>query len=113
MKLTNLGLIGTSIVAVALAAPAAAEKLAWTDIDHVRSATVYAADLDLTRESDAQVLYQRIEDAAQSLCMTELTFDTKTHRRQCVESAIDRAIDRANAPQLSAIHSQSERVARL
>jgi len=113
MKFTNLGLIGVSIVAVALVAPAAAEGLAWPDVDHVRRATVYAADLDLARESDARTLYERIEDAAQSLCMTELTFDTKTNRRRCVESAIEGAIDRANVPLLTSIHQRRERVGRL
>ena len=113
MKFTNIGLLGISFVAAALVAPASVERLAWTDVDHVRSATVYVADLDLGRESDARILYERIEDAAQSLCMTELTFDTKTNRRQCVESAIAGAIDRANVPLLTSIHQRRERADRL
>ena len=111
-RFKSFGLIGTAIVAVALAAPASAERLR-PDVDHVRTATVYVADLDLARESDARVLYARIQDAAQSLCMTELTFAAKTRQRQCVESAIDRAVDRVNVPALTAVHLRREPVARL
>ena len=82
-----------------------------------RSATVRVADLDLTSEGDARILYERIGYAARSLCRAnEFSFDTRKafHRRQCVENAIAKAVDRAGAPLLTAIHlQQREQVAQL
>ena len=106
----TLGLIGAlSIVATAAAAEAPAS--------YQRSASVYVADLDLARVADAYVLYERIDYAARSICAAdELSFDVKKRRhwRECVESAVTGAVNRANAPVLTAIHLQRrEQLARL
>jgi len=82
-----------------------------------RSAIVRVADLDLTREPDARVLYQRIGRAARAVCRAdEFSADPRKglHSRQCREAAISDAVARADAPLLTAIHLQErEQVARL
>ena len=82
-----------------------------------RTATVHVADLDLTRERDARIVYERIEYAARAICTAnELSFDTKkrVERRRCIEGAVASAVQSANAPLLSAIHLQRrEQLARL
>lgn len=108
----------TYSVLFAIAAVTAATATAGPRISHYeRSATVYVADLDLATEPDAQALYERIGHAARSICTAdELSFDNKKrhHWRECVETAVARAVDRANAPLLMAIHlQQREQVAKL
>ena len=83
----------------------------------VRTATVHAADIDVTSVPDVRVLYERIRYAAQAICTPdESSFDAMrtSHRRQCVRSAIDDAIDGAGTPLLTAIHREhSNRMAQL
>ena len=82
-----------------------------------RSATIHVADLDLTRERDARVLYERISYAARAVCRAdEFSIDPRKglHRRQCVDAAIASAVERASAPLVTAIHlQQREQVAQL
>src|SRR5262245_52148356 len=106
------------LVAVTLSFLATTEVSADPQV-HIRqrSATVRVADLDLAREGDARILYERIGHAARAVCRAdELSFDSRKglHRRQCVEAAIAKAVDSADAPLLTAIHlQQREQVARL
>jgi UrcA family protein len=103
---TTIASIGAALVAIASATAQAGHPQIRS---YQRNATVYVADLDLTRRPDADVLYERIGHAARSICATdELSFDTKKRRhwRQCAEAAIADAVDRVNAPLLTAIHLQ-------
>jgi UrcA family protein len=104
-------------VAVASSIFAAAASAEPQIRQHPRSATIYVADLDLADRRDARVLYERIGYAARAVCAAdELSFDTKkhSHRRRCVDSAVAAAVDRANAPLVTAIHEERrERLARL
>jgi UrcA family protein len=102
----------------AIAAATASTATAEPRISHYeRTATVYVADLDLASQADAQALYERIGHAARSICTAdELSFDVqkRRHWRECVETAVERAVDRANAALLMAIHlQQREQVATL
>ena len=112
-SLTASRFVGVALAAVA-AAPVSAEP---RNESYQRYATVYVADLDLGREPDARVLYERIDYAARSICTPdELSFAVRkqVHWRRCVEVAIANAVDRANAPLLTAIHSyRREQLARL
>jgi len=80
---------------------------------------VGAADLDLSRSEDAEVLYDRIQTAARSLCRAEKApWDVKgvLHQRECFDSAVADAVSRAREPRLTAIHRaerERERVANL
>lgn len=104
------GLIGVAIFAIGAATTASAEIGPRKGAFHAeRNAYVRIADLDLSRAADAQTLYERIRYAARTICTDdELSFDVKRvlHWQQCVHSAVDDAVERANAPLLTAIHLQ-------
>ena len=107
-----------SIVTAATVAIVSVEAGATDHVrEYERTATVQAADLDLARERDARVLYDRIRYAARALCAAEeARFDVRktTRRRRCMEDAIETAVERADAPLLMAVHlQQSEQLARL
>jgi UrcA family protein len=104
----TFGLIGIVTFAVCAAHTAAAQRLTGTgETRYVRTATVYAADLDLASVADMRALYERIRYAARALCTAEESpLDTlrAPRQRHCMEEAIDAAVDRANAPLLTAVH---------
>ena len=108
----------TCLIAVSLSILATHELSADPHVQiRQRNATVHVADLDLARERDAHILYERIDYAARSVCRAdEFSHDARRlrHLRQCVEAAVANAVERANAPLLTAIHlQQREQVARL
>ncbi len=81
-----------------------ADCMATTDSgDGVPIRTVKYADLNLTRPADVAVLYSRIEGAATLLCDAQASRNlTRVVRaRQCMTSAIERAVADVHAPLLS------------
>jgi UrcA family protein len=105
----TLCFIGATLLVVASTTQASERHLRGIGVDQTRRAFVYVADLDLDRRTDAQTLYERIRYAARTICSTdELSFDAqkRRHWRECVESAIDDAIEQVNAPLLMALHLQ-------
>jgi len=101
----TLGVAGAILFGILTAQTAAAER----SLGHVRTATVRAADLDLSREADALELYDRIRSAALRLCVAEeSSADPRkaSRRRSCIQAAVDAAVERANVPLLSAVHRQ-------
>jgi len=78
---------------------------------------VGAADLDLSKVENAEILYRRIQTAAHSLCRAEKAlWDVKAvlHQRECFESAVADAVSRARMPLLTTVHrARGERVANL
>lgn len=109
----TLGVAGAILFGILTAQTAAAER----SLGHVRTATVRAADLDLSREADALELYDRIRSAARKLCVAEessLHPRKMSRRRSCIREAVDLAIERADVPLLTAVHlEQSLRLAKL
>lgn len=111
---STFGPIGTALLAfTTVTAEAAEPRLS----PQPRTATVYAADLNLARLDDARALYERIGYAARTICTAdELSFDAKRQRhwRECVEAAVAAAVERADAPLVTAIHlQQRSQLARL
>ena len=107
---SKLGVLGVTLFGALVAQPAAAER------PTVRTATVHAADIDMTSEHDVRVLYERILYAAQAICAATDTFDTMSvvRRRQCVRSAVREAVDEAGTPLLMAVHlEQNARMTQL
>jgi UrcA family protein len=104
---TTLGFIGSAVLAVASVAQASERPGGGANVDHVRRA--FVADLDLGREPDAQVLYERIRYAARTICSTEEpSFDPqkRQHWQECVESAVDDAVEQTDSLLLTAVHLQ-------
>ena len=66
------------------------------------SFTVKYADLNITSQSGARVLYERIRAAAQAGCAYYL-FETEEDEARCVHDAIANAVARVNQPALSAV----------
>jgi UrcA family protein len=98
---TTLGLIAT--IAAAAATANAGESSAYA-----RTATVYVADLDLSKTADAHVLYERITYAAWAVCTEDepLAFEGRRQWRECVTTAVADAVASADAPLLTAVHSE-------
>jgi UrcA family protein len=105
MKLSNtrrnsLGLTRTAIfglLCLGLCVVATAEPSA-------ESRTVKFADLDVSKPSDAHVLYRRIRAAAQVVCSHHF-FLTDTDKVRCVRDATADAVRRIDEPALSAVYN--------
>ena len=113
---TILSLVSACLL-LALSGPAAAQD---PRLRPPPSTTVDASDLDLSQPADAQILYERIRQAARRVCTLEHDnwWDKARvrHRNRCIESAVESAVYRAKQPQLTAVHfstSDSERIAGL
>lgn len=70
----------------------------------VPSVVVHFADLDLSRNGDAQVLYQRLNRAAERVCAPLDDRDLARHMRfmACVQGAISTAVATVDRPALTA-----------
>jgi UrcA family protein len=86
-----------SIASTAFASPAA---------DSTRSITVSYGELDLSRPAGAQVLYQRIERAALTVCnnFSEPFSEMHTKASACYKNAVTNAVAYVNSEQLFAIY---------
>lgn len=69
--------------------------------------TVKFADLDISKPSDAHVLYRRIRAAAQVVCSYHF-FLTDADEARCVRDATAEAVRKINQPALSAVCNASK-----
>jgi UrcA family protein len=67
---------------------------------------VHFADLDLTRNEGAAVLYQRLEASAKAVCASLDARDVASQMRfrECVETAIGSAVAKVDRPALTAFY---------
>jgi len=72
----------------------------------VPSVVVHFADLDLSRSEGATVLYQRLKDAAETVCapLDERDLARYFSFNACVENAISTAVAKVNRPALTAYY---------
>jgi UrcA family protein len=68
--------------------------------------TVSYHDLDLSRPEGTQELYRRLQHAARRVCPQAPTMDLmgQSLARQCLNEALERAVQQVNLPQLLALH---------
>lgn len=68
--------------------------------------TVSYSDLDLSRPTDARVLYARLRSAARSVCQPAPREELARHRawEQCYSAALEGAVNQINAPQVLALY---------
>jgi UrcA family protein len=66
--------------------------------------TVKFADLNISKPSDARVLYKRIRAAALDAC-SYYWFETDAAEARCVHDAIANAVAKVNQPELSAVYN--------
>ncbi len=97
---------------VTLLAMAATAGAAWTPQADAKEAryddvVVPFGDLDLDSEADTKVLYARLENAAERACgSAHLKREQRrtAQYRACVESKLNRAVDKVGARNLYALH---------
>jgi len=73
--------------------------------EDVPSKTVKFQDLDITKPAGAKTLYERIRAAARDVCDLSTSGDPilKPATHACIETAIDNAVRKVNAPALTAL----------
>ena len=102
-------LLAVGFVATALLTPCAIKAQAREDV----SSVVSYADLDLTTDGGARILYARIRSAAGHICAaaqqepgrTQLQRDM--HERSCVRAAIDSGVRGVSSPELTRLAGAS------
>ena len=94
MKIVNgmvaTALIGSASFGVSTHAVASELKIAYAQ-DGAPTTSVPFADLDLSKPSDVQTLYSRIQEAAVAVCDAEIgasKFAPSGWRAQCIRTAI-------------------------
>lgn len=87
---------------VTLTTPATADSSYGEPLTKV----VNFADLNLSSEAGAKVLYGRLRMGAMQVCspFTGETAREKSNWRECVDQAIERAVSKINRPVLTAYH---------
>jgi UrcA family protein len=108
-------LIGTAALTFASHVLASETKIAYAS-DGTATTTVAYTDLDLSKPSDVQALYARVQEAAAAVCEPESRerATPSDWQRQCVRQAIDRAVQGIYDKRLTAVHNTaSHRVVRL
>jgi UrcA family protein len=80
--------------------------------DDPPSKTVRFNDLDVTRTAGAKVLYSRIRAAARDVCDLSAGADPirRVAVKACMDTAIDDAVRKVNAPALTALRFGSDPV---
>jgi UrcA family protein len=78
--------------------------------EDVPSKTVKFQDLDITKPAGAKTLYGRIRAAARDVCDASTSGDPilKPAMHACMETAIDNAVRKVNAPALTALRFGSD-----
>jgi UrcA family protein len=74
---------------------------------------VAIGDLNLERDAGARALLGRLRDAAEKVCGVRADLERdlryRTEARSCVREAVDAAVERLNAPRVTALHENSQR----
>jgi UrcA family protein len=91
---------------------------AEAEFEDFRSITVSYSDLDLTRQAGIETLYKRINWAARAACgptslhKYDAFLSSRKAWRECVDRAIEHAVEQIDEPKLTALHQErSKRVA--
>lgn len=100
-------LIFVTLLAMAATAGAASTAQADTMKTHYDDVVVRFGDLDLDSEADIKVLYARLGNAAARACgngPVTRGMRARAEYRACVDSKLDRAVDKVGARNLYALH---------
>ena len=84
---------------------------AATNADGVREEVVKFGDLNLSNPEGVKALYRRVHAAAERVCETAgspVLYERRA-ARACVQGAMDRAIERINAPALTRYAAERKR----
>jgi UrcA family protein len=113
------GIVSTLLIGASLAlstqSGASELKIAYAE-DGAPKTTVSFSDLDLSKPSDVQTLYARVQEAAAAVCDAELgakKIASNGWRQQCVRSAVAGASRQVEDEWLAILLRGMPRVARL
>jgi UrcA family protein len=107
----SVRVIGTALV-IAAASMIAAVASAKED-DGRMSTVVRYSDLDLTQAADVAHLYARLKYASEKVCyVTDDNRNLRAKQRQadCMQGALNRAVERVNEPRLTQLHAAEPRI---
>ena len=99
-----------SVVALNAATPCAFAAGANPDPALTPAVRVHFADLNPSTAAGARALYDRIADAAQSVCGPVFSlWDANAHRtwKACYRATIDHTVSKINRPELTALHQKT------
>ena len=102
------GVAKVGVLALGLSSGAAFANLTERGSESV---SVSFAELDITKPAGAEVLYDRLQRAAQEVCGVNERFYSpyyiagSAERRACYQDALDRAVAQIDAPLVSEQHS--------
>jgi UrcA family protein len=94
----------TFIAALVICLPVLAEPPAASG-KSPPSRVVHYADLDLSTDEGARVLYRRIKDAAWQVCRDAQDVPASVPSTKCWRAAVQAAVEHVNRPTLTALHS--------
>ncbi len=111
---TSLKWIATAVAATVLSLTSFSSSAA-SAADSAPAKTVKVWDLDLAKARDVQTLYERVKQAANDVCRDEARRYRRATRRaaplgwreQCVNGAVNAAVDEAGNRRLAALHAPS------
>lgn len=95
------------VFAIALTGSLVAPAHAVMPSRDTRQQAVSYADLDLSRDADAETLHRRIRAAARSICWTPGVMEILkiSRMRDCADLATAKAVADVNAPALTRYHA--------
>ena len=100
-------------LALAIAAASLVANVAAAKEDDGRVSTVVNySDLDLARSEDTARLYARLKYASHKVCFTNdnRNLRVKMVRADCIQGALNRAVERVNEPRLTQLHAAEPRI---
>jgi UrcA family protein len=107
----SVRVIGTAL-AIAAASMIAAVAAAKDD-DGRHSTVVRYDDLDLTQSADVGRLYARLKYASEKVCYVSddnRNLRIKHVQADCMQGALNRAVERVNEPKLTQLHAAEPRI---
>lgn len=105
-KIISALLIGGASLALSTHALASETTIAYA-ADGTPTTVVKAADLDLDKLGDVQTLYERVQDAARTVCAAELRAHVTAPSgwsEKCVKDAVEGAVRQVDNELLTVVH---------
>ena len=103
-RLAPLALLIVCVCAASVLAP-----VATASASNAPDVVVGYADLDLSRPSDVQRLYSRLQTAADSICLAPPSYEVARYSayQRCLQAVLDRAVSQVPSQALLALHRAS------
>jgi UrcA family protein len=103
IELEKVCYVATFIAALVTCLPLSAEPSQATGAQPP-SQVVHYADLDLSSQEGARVLYHRIQSAAWHVCLHAVSVVSGIENLRCRQEAVQTAVERVNRPALTAVY---------